>query len=122
LIDLRQSHHEILLFFSGLRYVCVTNAENIAIAIFYIGEDGVLSCPLSDVNIAWNFYPESRDRIHISHMNRLVDSSGKYAISGPNLTVTDVTFDDAGKYLCDSLDGPTHRRLRFNVTVQQRGN
>jgi len=49
-------------------------------------------------------------------MSWLVDNSGKYTIAneGRNLTVTNVTAGDGGRYMCDSLaDRP--ERQRFNV-------
>jgi len=64
---------------------------------------------------------DSPDGIEISYMNRLVDNSGKYAITdgGRNLTVINVTAKDEGRYICDSLGSKATRR-RFHVTVQSR--
>ena len=111
-----------MFFSSDFRSICAASSDSTTNKTYYIGDDGLLSCNIIDANIAWNFYPNlgSRDRIEISYENRLVDSSGKYAISGRNLSIKHVTFYDSGIYMCDSLDGPTHRSHGFNVTVQQR--
>jgi len=63
----------------------------------------------------------STDIIEISYQNRLVDNSGKYAIAdeGRILTVTNVTKDDAGRYVCDTL-GEKPARQRYLVAAQQR--
>jgi len=111
-----------MFLFSDFPYICAASSDSTTNKTYYIGDDGLLSCNITDANIAWNFSPNlgSRDRIEISYENRLVDSSGKYAILGRNLTIKNATLYDSGRYLCDSLDGPTRRRHRFNVMVQQR--
>ena len=112
-----------MFLFSGLGCISAASADNAANRTFYIREDGVLECNTSGTKIAWNFYPNlySTDSIVISYMSRLVDNSGKYAIAdeGRNLTVTNVTAGDAGRYMCDSL-GDRPERQRFNVIVQRR--
>ena len=107
--------------FSGC--ISAASADNAKNETFYIDEDGVLECNMSEAKIAWNFYTNlySTDSVEISYMSRLVDNSGKYAIAdeGRNLTVTNVTAGDAGRYMCDSL-GDRPERQRFNVVVQRR--
>ena len=108
--------------FLGFQYICTAHAD--VSQIVYIGEDAFLECNMSGAKIAWNFYSneDPTNEIEISYMSRLVDNSGKYAIAdeGRILTIANVTAGDAGRYMCDSLQGDRPERQRFNVTVQRR--
>jgi len=111
-----------LFLFVVYSYGHATNEDNEKHYIFFIGEDGQLKCDTRETDVAWNFYPinDEETEVEISSESRQRGDIVKYDITpdGRNLTVRQVTVDDAGKFTCVSKD----TRQGFNVIVLQRSN